>query len=244
MHPAMNRIIAATGLLAVVMTTACSQQDSGTTSDKTTLEPPAAPEPVVQVAAPAGTYGIDPNHATVGFTITHMGLAPYMARFTDFDATLELRDELAASAIALTIDPASVETDYDGDYQATHPDSPFDSWEEDLARSDKFFNAGEYPEITFTSTVIEPLGGNLFAVTGDLSMLGQVHPVELEVEITGSVASHPFTSAGAIGFSARGSFMRSTFGMDYLLNPPLLADEVNLVFAGEFLQQTGGAGGE
>lgn len=237
MHAAMNRIAVATGLLTMFLISACSQQDSGASSPQAAPEPPAAPPPVVEVSAPAGTYGIDTNHATVGFMIKHMGLAPYMARFSDFDATLELRDELAASAIALTIDPASVETDYDGDYQATHPDSPFDGWDEDLARSDKFFNADQYPEITFTSTTIVPKGGNLFAVSGELNMLGQVHPVELEVEITGSLAAHPFTSAGAIGFTARGSFLRSTFGMDYLLNPPLLADEVNLVFAGEFLQQ-------
>jgi len=39
--------------------------------------------------APAGTYGIDPTHASVTFKVSHLGLSYYTARFTKIDATLK-----------------------------------------------------------------------------------------------------------------------------------------------------------
>jgi len=224
-------------LLPLSLVTACSQSDSGgnTTGSETTPQ-------TQSVQAPAGTYAVDHNHATLAFSIRHLGLSDYIARFTDYTATLELEpDDLSASSIRVSIDATSITTDYTGDYQATHPDSPFSSWEEDLAQSDKFFNAGTYPEITFASTAVETRADGGLAITGDLTLLGTTRPVTLDAAIVGATASHPMTNTGAIGFSARGSFKRSDFGMDYLLSPPLLGDEVTLHFDGEFLRSDNAA---
>lgn len=205
--------------------------------------PPAAEtavaEPVqVEIAAPAGLYRLDPNHASLHFSVKHLGVSNYVVRFTSFDVTLDLNpDDLSASSVSATIDPASVRTDFSGDYQGTHPDSGFSSWDEDLAKSGNFLNAGEYPSITFKSTRVEQAPDGTLQVTGDLELLGQTRPITLEVEVVGSEQAHPFSGVGLIGFSARGTFNRSDFGMTHLLTPPLVGDTVTLQFEGEFLQE-------
>ncbi|MDZ7784522.1 MAG: YceI family protein [Halioglobus sp.] len=108
-----------------------------------------------------------------------------------------------------------------------------------MANDERFFNAGEYPTIEFRSTAVEQTGAGKMDITGDLTLLGKTHPITLQAEVVGSASEHPMSAVGAIGFTATGSFKRSQFGMDYLLTPPLVGDEVTLLFDGEFQQQTG-----
>src|SRR5450631_4759197 len=65
------------------------------------------------IKAPKGTYKNDPLHSSLTFKIDHMGLSHYTARFTKFDATLDLDPaKLASSSVTVNIDPTSVRTDY------------------------------------------------------------------------------------------------------------------------------------
>lgn len=189
------------------------------------------------IEAPAGQYRVDPNHASLSFTVNHLGLSNYVAWFTDFDIAIRLDPaNLASSSVEVSIDPTSITTDYSGDYKATHKDSPFKSWNEDLALSPKFFNARQHPQIKFVSTKVDPTGKTTAKIHGDLSLLGQTHPVVLDARVTGSAAKHPFAGIGAIGFSAVGHFKRSDFGMNHLLQPLLIGDQVTIRFEGEFRQ--------
>lgn len=203
----------------------------------------AAPESgaAFTVDAPAGTYRLDPNHTSLAFTVRHLGLSNYIVRFAKHDVTIDLKpDNMAQSSVMVTVDPTSVSTLYSGDYKATHPDSKFAGWNEDLAKSDKFFNAEEYPEIRFESTEVKPVGKNELEITGDLTLLGKTRPITLDAVLIGSAEKHPVYQdvQGAMGFSAIGEFKRSDFGMDYLLKPPLIGDNVVVNFEGEFQQQT------
>lgn len=65
---------------------------------------------------------------------------------------------------------------------------------------------------------------------------GRTQPVTLEATLVGSSAKHPFAGVGAIGFSAHGTFRRSAFGINHLLQPPLVGDTVTIRFEGEFQQ--------
>jgi len=193
--------------------------------------------PAVELTAPAGQYKVDPYHSSLGFEVQHMGLAPYNARFTKFDVTLDLKpNTLAASSVEVTIDPTSIRTDFSGDYKATHPDSPYQSFEEALAQGPKYFNAAQFPAVTFKSTKVESQGKGRLKVTGDLTLLGQTHPLALDVTVTGSMAEHPYTKVGALGFSAVGTFKRSPFGMDVGVGK-FLGDDVTVNFDGEFKQE-------
>ena len=230
---------AVTALLSLGILSACSGEQSATMPAANDAPSPAvteAPE-AFSIAVPAGSYGIDRTHATMGFSVPHMGLSNYSARFTTYEVNVDLDPEnIAASSVSVTIDADSITTDYDGDYKGTHANSPFDSWDEDLARSDKFFDADNHPQISFVSTSVEPVGSDQLRINGDLTLRGQTHPVVLDARVVGAVAEHPFTSAAAVGFAAEGSFARSEFGMNHLLSPPFVGDEVTLHFDGEFHQ--------
>ncbi len=239
-----KHLLLATTALALV---ACSEPPAPEATTPATAQADyqagrTAAEPVqISINAPAGRYRLDPYHASLDFSVTHLGVSNYVMRFTDFDVTLDLNTEdLSASSVSVTIDPASIRTDFRGDYKATHPDSPFATWDEDLARSENFLNAGNYPSIRFTSTRVTPADDGTLQVTGDLEMLGQTRPVTLQTTVVGSEQAHPFTGVGLIGFSATGTFQRSDFGMTHLVNPPLVGDTVTLRFEGELLQEQSG----
>lgn len=185
----------------------------------------------VNLEVPAGVYRLDPNHALLQWSVSHLGLSNYTAKFARYDATITLDPQtLENSKIELSIDPTSVRTDFPGDYVGTHKGSPYKSWDENLGLDEKFLNGGKFPKITFTSTNIERAGPNLAKVTGDLNFLGQTRPVTMNVSVIGQSASHPMFGTPVIGFRAEGKFNRSDFGME---KSPI-GDEVAVVFDGEF----------
>lgn len=185
----------------------------------------------VELEVPAGVYRLDRNHALLQWSVSHLGLSNYTARFTRYDATVALDPKnIEASRIELKIDPASVRTDFSGDYQAGHPGSPYETWDEAIGHGDLFLNGEKYPAITFTSTKVKRAGPNLARVTGDLTFLGVTKPVTMDVSVVGQSANHPLLGMPAIGFRAEGRFNRSDFGME---KGPI-GDEVSVVFDGEF----------
>ena len=199
----------------------------------------AAPGTPVAINAPAGAYALDKSHASVTFQVMHLGLSRYTARFTDFDAVLTFDPaNPTASSVTATINPASVRTDYPGNYRATHRGSTYRTWDEDLAQNPVWFNAGAHQTITFQSTALTLTGERTGTMTGDLSFLGQTHPVTLDVTFNGELTPHPFRpTQAAIGFSARGSLNRSTWGMDNYV--PNIADQVDLIIEAEFISPEG-----
>lgn len=226
-------------LVAALALGACSDATPPAPSGDTTGAAPASaststPE---SINAPAGNYELDPYHTSLSFSVTHLGVSNYVMRFTDYDASLDLDPENpAASSVSVEIDPTSITTDFDGDYKGSHPDSPYESWEQDLARSPNFLNAGKYPSITFQSTDISRGDDGKLSITGDLTLLGQTRPVTLEASLVDAVPQHPMLGVAALGFSATGTFQRSDFGMTHLVEPPLVGDTVTLRFEGEFHQ--------
>ena len=175
---------------------------------------PRAPTPIT-IAAPAGDYASDPNHASVEFKLHHLGLSFYTLKFKTFDATVTFDPaNIAASKVSATIKAADILAGYPGDYVANHTGTKFKSWEDDLANSTNFLDAGKFPTITFVSTSVEPSGERSAKVTGDLTLKGVTKPVTLDVTFSGETASHPFGKVPAIGFSATGSFKRADFGLD------------------------------
>lgn len=216
--------------LAAFALSACSES-----SDRKVSTPP--PTKAIEIAAPSGNYANDPYHSSLSFSVSHIGLANYVMRFTDFTASLKLdAGNVSESSISLVINSTSITTDFDGDYVATHKQSPYKTWEEDLAQSPKFLNASEHPRITFNSTSVTPKPDGTLTIVGDLTLLGQTHPITLTASLVGDVEKHPFFGFGALGFSASGSFKRSQFGMTHLTQPPLVGDEVSVMFEGEFHQ--------
>ena len=187
------------------------------------------------IKAPKGTYKNDPLHSSLTFKIDHMGLSHYTARFTKFNAMLDLDPaKLANSSVTVNIDPTSVRTDYSGDFKAAQKDSPYKTFDEQIARDNKFLNADKFSTVTFKSAKVVQTGETL-KITGDLTFLGVTKPVTLLGNVVGSVEKHPFLGKGVVGFSATGTVKRSDWGM--IGTQSFLGDEVTIIFEGEFDQQ-------
>lgn len=226
---------------SALMLAACSE---------TTPAAPAAPEteaPAAEAAAPApepeeaveygaaGTYAIDPTHTSVTWRVDHFGLSQYTGRFKTVDATLQFNPEdPSANSITVTIDPLSVETDYPADYKASHADSAYETWNEDLGRNPNWLNGDAFPQITFTSTAITQETASTGKVAGDLTFLGVTKPVTLDVTYNGK-ANFPWApEADKIGFSAKTVLKRSDFGN--ATYAPNIGDEVEVIIETEFQQ--------
>jgi polyisoprenoid-binding protein YceI len=169
-------------------------------------------------AMPAGTYQLDPNHASITFKINHLGFSHYTGRFDQMEATLNFNPAAPdQSALNVTIYPNSINTNNA-------------KLEEEL-RGDKYFDVIKFPRATFQSTKIERTGSAAGKVTGDFTFLGVTHTLTLDVTLVGA-GTRPMDSKKVIGFSATGTMKRSDWGLTNLL--PLVGDDVALEIEAEF----------
>ena len=168
---------------------------------------------------PSGIYESDSGHAYIAFSYNHSGYSNPILRWTDFGATVILNSEnVEKSGVGVTINSASV-------------DSGVKVWDEKLVGPD-WFDAANFPQISFQSTdVNQTLLGN-GKLTGTLSMKGVEKPITLDVKLN-KIGEHFRSKKPMFGISATGSLKRSDFGIDqYTPN----ADEVKLVVEVEFIQ--------
>ncbi len=212
--------------VAVTALTACAPK----TEPVARVAPAAAPLPPMD--APAGAYAMDLSHTSVTFRISHLGLSRYTARFTRADGRLAFDPaNPAAQSVTATLDAGSLQTNY------PTPELDFDALIEK-----EFLDAATYPKITFVSTKVEPTGPRTARVTGDLTLHGVTRPVVLETTFNGGYKAGKMDPSGArVGFSARGVFRRSDFGIAYGLPAPGttmgVGDEVEVSIESEFTRK-------
>jgi polyisoprenoid-binding protein YceI len=186
----------------------------------------ARAEPAAQ---PAGTYEIDRAHSSLTWKVNHLGLSNYTARFSRFEAILDIDPAKPESAkVLVTVDPTSIRTDY--------PFTESSDFDRDLGEGESFFNAKKFTRIIFSSTRVERTGKATARVTGELTMLGITKPVTIQVTLNGAKL-HPMAGVPALGFSGIAKLKRSDFGMTFML--PLVGDEVILLIEAEFLKSEG-----
>lgn len=179
-----------------------------------------------EIDVPAGTFALDPTHASVTWKVNHLGLSNYTARFTKLDASLDFDPKTPAnSKLTVSVDPASLKTDY--------PFPAKENFDKKLIESEKWFNAGAHKTISFTSTKVEMTGDFTAKVTGNLTFRGETKPVILDVTLNNAIKEHPFAKKPALGFSATTKLSRSEFGMTHLV--PMVGDEVTLLIEAEFV---------
>ena len=148
---------------------------------------------------PTGTWTVDPGHSSVEFSVKHMGIANVRGKFTEFEGTLEMKEELAASRARGSLKVASIDT---GEAQR-----------DEHLRSPDFFNVEEFPEITFESTRVEAVDEESSRVYGNLTMHGVTHEIKLEVLIQGT-DTDPWGNTRA-GLEVVGKLKRSDWDMKF-----------------------------
>lgn len=191
----------------------------------------------VKFAAPAGTYMLDGTHTSFLWSLKHMGLSDYTARFDSVKGTLLFDPaDVTKSKIELTIDPRSVDANFPAAmYKAYFPTSSFTGWSDEIGSSPNYLDGKTHPAITFKSTSVKVTGARTGAVTGDLTFRGVTKPVTLAVTFGGDLAKHPMANVPAIGFGAEGVIKRSDFGVAPNLPAFAVGDDVTIRFQGEFM---------
>ena len=170
-------------------------------------------------------YEIDSAHSLVEFSVKHMMVTTVKGRFKQFQGTVEI-DEAnpATSKVDVTIDVASIDTGAE----------PRDNH----LRSADFFDAQQYPTITFTSTKVEPKGGEKYAVTGDLTIHGVTRPHTLEVTREGKTTN--MQGKQLQGFSLTTKISRKEFGLEWNVALEsggwLVGDEVKIAVEAEVVE--------
>ncbi len=195
-------------LFAIALAACAGASGAGDQPPPFSAAAPQAAAPVsdyaVAVDLPAGTYRLDPRHASVTFRIRHMGLAWFTARFDGKAATLDLDSaDPARSQLRASADADSVNT---GVLNA-QGERAFDR---SIGRA---LGEETTPTISFASTSIERTGQHTARVTGDLTMNGQTHPAVLEVTFDGGAVDPLRGGAMVLGFSAHGTIDRTQWGV-------------------------------
>ena len=174
-----------------------------------------------------GDYALDPTHTRLGFSTLHAMVTTVRGQFTEFSGTAHVDSaDPAASSVQVTIQVASVDTgvaDRDG-----HLKSP------------DFFDAEQFPTMTFTSTAVVVEDGN-WLITGDFTIKDVTNPVTIEFEPTGS-AKDPFGNT-RIGFEGAAVINRKDWGLSWNAaletGGVLVSDKIKLEFDISAIQQQG-----
>jgi polyisoprenoid-binding protein YceI len=171
-----------------------------------------------------GTWKFDPYHLQVEFSAKHLGMMTVRGLFLEVTATGDIHpDKPERSKVEAAITTASIRT---------HNEQR----DKDL-RSSNFLEIDKYPTMTFKSTKIEPVGGNHYRVTGDLTIKGVTKPVTLDVLNYGEF-NDP-NMGHRIGYAAETKINRKDFGMsfDMMLDGKfIVSNEIQINIEGELIE--------
>ncbi|WP_328309191.1 YceI family protein [Streptomyces sp. NBC_00442] len=191
------------------------------TSSTDTLESgaPATVEVDPALAALSGTYAVDPAHSSIGFTVRHAMVTNVRGSFTDHEGTLTLDGtDPAASAATIHVKIASVDTGM-ADRDAH-------------LRSGDFFDAEQFPLMSFRSTEAKALGGDAYRLIGDLTIKDVTRPLTIDLEFQGS-ATDPYGNQ-RVGFEGSAEILRSDWGLTWNAaletGGVMVSDKVKLTF--------------
>jgi polyisoprenoid-binding protein YceI len=141
----------------------------------------------------------------------HAGAGQFWGRFNDISGTFTLSDDPAK--LAFMIDVAIDSVDSGNDKLDGHLKSP------------DFFNAKEFPKMSFKSTGAKKAANGMFEVMGELTMHGVTKPITAMVEITGQSSMMGQRGGAEATFTVK----RSEFGMNYGVEKGMIGDMVKVV---------------
>lgn len=166
-------------------------------------------------------WAIDPTHSEITFKVKHMMISTVTGHFQEFDANLETdNDNFVDASINFSAKIDSINTknaDRDGHL-----------------KSDDFFNAEAYPEMTFVSKSFD--GETL---VGDLTIRDVTKEVALDVDVNG-IAVDPYGQTKA-GFEIKGEISRKDFNLTWNAvteaGSIVVSDKVKIQVEAQFIKQ-------
>lgn len=175
----------------------------------------------------ATKWTLDPTHSEVNFKVKHLVISTVSGHFRSFDGTVESNDDsdFESAKVAFSIDSASIDTNQ--------------QQRDDHLRSGDFFDAENYPSISFVSTSVKQVGNDEFIITGDLTVKDETKKIELNAEYGGSVTDA--YGNFKVGFEVSGKVNRKDFGLVWNAvteaGSVVVGDRINIQASVQFIKQ-------
>ncbi len=172
------------------------------------------------------TYKIDPLHSEIKFRVKHLMISNVTGEFKTFDATV--------TAEAADFSDASISFEADINSISTNNEQ-----RDGHLKSDDFFNAEQFPKMTFASTSVEKTGDDELLVHGNLTIRDVTKPVTLKAEIGGTMVD--FYGQTKVGFDVSGTIQRKEFNLSWdavtEAGGVVVSNDVKLLLAVQFTKQ-------
>lgn len=159
--------------------------------------------------AQAAEYEIDPGHTNVRFAIDHFATSTNVGGFYGLEGTVTFDEEAQTGSVDVAIPVKNINSgnkDFDGHLQS--PD---------------LFDAEKHPEMRFVSTKWHFADGKVTQVDGDLTLLGQTHPVTLTASKF-NCYDNPRMKKEVCGGDFHTTLDRTQWGMNYLVDVGMTKD--------------------
>ena len=157
--------------------------------------------PTSTQSAVATTWSIDSAHSNVEFSVKHMMISTVKGMFQNVEGTVAWDGRnFETASVQARIDSSSITT--------------FNEMRDNHLRTNDFFNADQWPDMTFQSTRVEPDGDDTFKVHGDLTIRDVTQSVVLDTEFEGLMEKDAFGKRRA-AFTAETTINRRDFGINW-----------------------------
>lgn len=162
-------------------------------------------------------WNIDAVHSQATFSVKHMMISTVRGHFDVLSGKLEIDEAHPENSwVEAEVDVASINTR--------------DPKRDGHLRSADFFDAAQFPKITFKSTKVEPVGKDEYRVIGELTMHGVTKQETFHAEYSGQLKDLYGLQRAA--FSVKGTINRKDYGLNWNValesGGVLVGDKVNI----------------
>jgi polyisoprenoid-binding protein YceI len=148
----------------------------------------------------SGTYALDPTHTRIGFVARHAMVSKVRGQFNEYTGTATIDGANPNnSTLEVSIQVTSIDTR--------------EAMRDGHLRSGDFFEADQYPTITFKGTSFDIVDDETVEVTGDLTIKATTRSITIPFTFGGQTTD-PYGTV-KIGFEGSTKIKRSDFGMTW-----------------------------
>jgi polyisoprenoid-binding protein YceI len=162
----------------------------------------------------ADVYTAEPAHSFALFTVGHMGISNVWGRFDKIAGTVTVDADAGKNAVSVEVQADSVDTG--------------NGMRDNHLKGPDFFNAKQFPTLTFTSTSWKATGATTAEVTGDLTIHGVAKPITVTVTKVGE-GDNPMMKVHGVGYTTTFTIDRKDYQV--LGVPGGVGDQVTITVA-------------